>query len=562
LFQAEEKGRDVTKEVLLAHLMEQEHIDRNKIAVVTGDQKELDGINLFARDCPIDYVITVEALKEGWDCSFAYVFCSVASVYSAKDVEQLLGRVLRLPYAKRRSHPDLNRAYAYTAKASWQNAVGKLHDSLVQMGFDDTEALQAVEKAPPPALDLQGGKYEGGQSVPHTTFELREDVTAFAHNLSDAVKVEANPSGGCRISLQGNVPEETIESLVKQLPAEAANQVKAEIRTHNATVARNAAPSQRGVAFAVPQLCLWLDDEWITPDSDSLLDIQGWNLLDYSAQFEEADFRVTEQGIAWEIDLNLEGKITERYEGTADQINLDLVDTGWSMGQLCGWLERRCRQADITQPVLLEFVRRAVQYLLEVRHIAMPTLVRWRFVLAKLLLQRIAHNRAEAGKNTYQQCLFAPQALTVETRADYAFPFTANGYAPHWNYAGRAIFNKHYYPNVGELKGDGEEYECAKAIDMHPAVKHWVRNLDRRGFWLPLARNKFYPDFVAELNDGRILVVEYKGKHLITADEAKAKALVGELWERASNGKALFLMAEKEGAGTPRITEQIKGKVR
>jgi type III restriction enzyme len=88
-----------------------------------------------------------------------------------------------------------------------------------------------------------------------------------------------------------------------------------------------------------------------------------------------------------------------------------------------------------------------------------------------------------------------------------------------------------------------------------------VRNLERKGFWLPLARNKFYPDFVVELNDGRILVVEYKGKHLITADEAKAKALVGELWERASNGKALFLMAEKEGAGKPTITEQIKGKV-
>lgn len=560
LFQAEEKGKDVTKEVLLAHLMEQEHIPREKIAVVTGDQKELDGINLFARDCPIDYVITVEALKEGWDCSFAYVFCSVASVHSAKDVEQLLGRVLRLPYAKRRSHPDLNCAYAYTAKASWKNAVGKLHDSLVQMGFDDTEAMQAVEKSPPPALDLQGGKYEGGQSVPRTTFELHEDVTAFVHHLSEAVTVEAIHAGGCRISLQGNVPEDAIEALVKQLPAEAANQVKAEIRIHNATVARNAAPCARGVAFAVPQLCLWLDDEWIAPDSDSLLHMHGWNLLDYSEKFEEADFRVTEQGIAWEIDLNLEGSLTERHIGHTEQYDLNLQDMGWSVGMLCGWLERRCRQPDITHPVLLEFVRRAVQYLLEVRHIAMPTLVRWRFVLAKLLLQRIAHNRGEAGKNAYQQCLFAPQTITVETRADYAFPFTANGYAPHWNYAGRTLFNKHYYANVGELKGDGEEYECAKAIDMHVCVKHWVRNLVKRGFWLPLADSKFYPDFVAELNDGRILVVEHKGQDRISNDDSKQKANVGALWEERSNGKALFLMTTVE-KGKPSLSEQIKGKV-
>ena len=74
LFQAEEKGREVTKEILLKHLLEQEKIPREKIAVVTGDQKELDGINLFAPDCQIDFVITVEALKEGWDCSSPMCF--------------------------------------------------------------------------------------------------------------------------------------------------------------------------------------------------------------------------------------------------------------------------------------------------------------------------------------------------------------------------------------------------------------------------------------------------------------------------------------------------------
>src|ERR1039457_2695119 len=62
LFQAEEKGKEITKEILLAHLVDQEKIPREKIAVVTGDQKELDGITLFAPDCKIDFVITVEAL--------------------------------------------------------------------------------------------------------------------------------------------------------------------------------------------------------------------------------------------------------------------------------------------------------------------------------------------------------------------------------------------------------------------------------------------------------------------------------------------------------------------
>lgn len=73
LIQAAPKGNEATVEVVRQHLMEQEHIPANQIAVATGTQKELDGINLFDPSCPIRYVITVEALKEGWDCSFAYV---------------------------------------------------------------------------------------------------------------------------------------------------------------------------------------------------------------------------------------------------------------------------------------------------------------------------------------------------------------------------------------------------------------------------------------------------------------------------------------------------------
>ena len=65
LFQAQPKNQEVTVEVLQNHLMEVEQIPEHKIAVATGDQRELDGINLFDPKCPIEYVITVEALKEG-----------------------------------------------------------------------------------------------------------------------------------------------------------------------------------------------------------------------------------------------------------------------------------------------------------------------------------------------------------------------------------------------------------------------------------------------------------------------------------------------------------------
>ena len=78
-------------------------------------------------------------------------------------------------------------------------------------------------------------------------------------------------------------------------------------------------------------------------------------------------------------------------------------------------------------------------------------------------------------------------------------------------------------------------------IDRHPKVKHWVRNLDRDpGFWLPTSKGRFFPDFIAELADGRIAVIEYKGGHLKTIPEEIEKRQVGELWAAKSGGKCVF----------------------
>ena len=558
LFQAEEKGQEVTKDILLTYLLEQEKIPREKIAVVTGDQKELDGINLFAPDCKVDFVITVEALKEGWDCSFAYVFCSVASVHSKKDVEQILGRVLRMPYAKRRKEADLNRAYAHVSRASWPNAVKQLHDRLVDMGFEDTEAEQFIEKVP--ELEFPGGT-EGAlfrALPPPTIVELSEDLSSFplSPEEQEAVTIEKTDEGS-RVILTGSIAEETITRLSAAVQSSAArNTLEAEAKRHKAVWHMHTSPAQRNVPFLVPQLCFKLDGELEV----AFLDAGEWNVLDYSAELSEADFRLTETGVQWEIDLSAAGRITEKLVGQAEQYDLDLVDTGWTLPQLCSWLERKVRQRDITQPVLLEFVRRALANLVEKRALPLTALVRWKFVLAKVLSQKISQHREQAGNDRYQQTLFDPQAA-VETSFTFQFDFTPNGYAPHWTYAGHPYqFQKHYYASVGELENRGEEYECAKALDMTASVKHWVRNLERRGFWLPLANRNFYPDFVAELTDGRILVLEHKGKIYATNDDSKEKCNVGALWEEKSDGRALFLMTVVE-RGKPGLFEQIAARI-
>ena len=289
LFQAEEKGREVTKEILLKHLVEQEKIPREKIAVVTGDQKELDGINLFARDCAIDFVITVEALKEGWDCSFAYVFCSVATVNSKKDVEQILGRVLRMPYAKKRKDADLNRAYAHVSRASWPNAVKQLHDRLVDMGFEDSEADAFIEKVP--QLGLTGGAANTlfAEAPPPTVIELAEDLSAFDLSPEEqaAVTIEKTEQGS-RVTFTGHVAEATVTRLAAAVKsADARASLEGEAKRHKAVWQAHVSPAQRGVPFRVPQLCFNLDGALELAEKDAFLDARGWSLLDYRRR----DFR-------------------------------------------------------------------------------------------------------------------------------------------------------------------------------------------------------------------------------------------------------------------------------
>lgn len=124
-------------------------------------------------------------------------------------------------------------------------------------------------------------------------------------------------------------------------------------------------------------------------------------------------------------------------------------------------------------------------------------------------------------------------------------------------YQGKFKFKKHYYgPNrIEDLKASGEEFECAQIIDSLPQTQYWIRNLvnrDKGSFWLPLAHGKFYPDFIVKLQDGRMLVVEYKGEHLADGADTAAKQAIGELWAANSEKTCLFLMAlkmDKNGRG-------------
>lgn len=204
---------------------------------------------------------------------------------------------------------------------------------------------------------------------------------------------------------------------------------------------------------------------------------------------------------------------------------------------------REVRQPDIMQAHLLAYLNAMVNYLVNDQRMPLNTLARMRFMLARRLNAQISDMREAAAKSQFQQ-LVLDGGWKIEPDWVNTFKFEQGIYpAPAGSrYAGRWEFKKHYYPVIANLKNKGEEFECARFIDWHAKVKHWVRNLEQEpfGFCLPTSKGRFFPDFIAELEDGRLAVIEYKGGHLRSDPYEIEKRKVGELWAASSGGKCVF----------------------
>ena len=136
LFQAQPRNNaDSTTYEKIKKTLVDGGIPEKKIAIKTGDKDELKNVDLLSPDCPIRYIITVNALKEGWDCPFAYVLATVANRTSTVDVEQILGRVLRLPYTQKNSSEVLNLSYVITSSADFHQTLEKVVVGLNSAGF-------------------------------------------------------------------------------------------------------------------------------------------------------------------------------------------------------------------------------------------------------------------------------------------------------------------------------------------------------------------------------------------------------------------------------------------
>jgi len=468
------KGKSsITVEMVKECLVKDNRIPEDQIKKATGEEYEIEGLDLFAEDCGVRYIITKQALREGWDCSFAYVLCSVAEMSSATAVEQILGRILRLPNVMKKQNPELNYAYAYVSSLKFGETAKALQDALIHNGFERQEVKDLVRSTSNQPWLMDNGPLfnppveEDEQAIKKTPFSI--PVLA--------VK-------------QGKLLEQFDESFFMERP------------------------------IALAKCDPYLSEEEFPKESP--------------------------EGQSVEIDISEAGKIKYNFiREVHTQSYLIAADQKVSKQSLASWLDKSIPHKSIPQNESMVFLLGMVERLLESRRWTLDELWREKYRLREAARRKIEGYKNQAEIQAFQDFLFSTKDYELVVTPEKCFTFDPEDYPYPANSLYQHSFKKHYYQIVGDFKSEGEEFDCARLLDTNAKVKRWIRNLEghpKFSFWLQTATDKFYPDFICELTNGKFLVVEFKGEHLWSNDDSKEKRMIGEKWAELSKGKCLFIM--------------------
>ena len=152
LIQVERTGKDQRKadvihsEQVKEYLMQRLGVNETEIAIKSSEKDDIEGINLLAEGCRINWIITKAALQEGWDCPFAYILVSLNNTGSAQSMTQLIGRVLRQPFAERTEHVELNESYVYCLRQRADAIARDVKKALEQEGYEEGDG-SVVDKS-------------------------------------------------------------------------------------------------------------------------------------------------------------------------------------------------------------------------------------------------------------------------------------------------------------------------------------------------------------------------------------------------------------------------------
>lgn len=248
-------------EPLRERLVSEFGVERAHIRISVGTLDELKDVsNISAPECPVRIIITVQKLREGWDCPFAYVLCSLRETRSATAIEQIVGRILRLPGAMTKQHPDLNCAYAFSVSESLAEVLNELREALESNGFTAAEAERII-------LPVTQGVLPLGAQPRIVNFDLASEidigaVQAQAARMQGKVRVDAERGDLTIIVPLDESETEALASCLKSEPAKqriraAAIDVRETDKAFGGSgKTRAPSPYQLQLEFSVPLLCV------------------------------------------------------------------------------------------------------------------------------------------------------------------------------------------------------------------------------------------------------------------------------------------------------------------
>lgn len=547
LFQAQPRNAE-NKETFdkLKERLVENGIPAEEIAIKTAEINEIKDKDLMSPDYKIKYIITVNALKEGWDCPFAYILATLANKTSTVDVEQILGRVLRLPYTKQSTSKFLNLSYVLTSSNDFHATISKVIQGLNDAGFSDkdyriAEEKSVVEPAPKPV------QQEITLKSPIADVEefLEFDSSALKAIIDERKQSDKPITAIDDMLASAEAKSDTYEEELKNLQSEPLSDLPLEIRSKVTTYRMYDKFKDEALALEIPQfyfqsensLFAFLEGGYQELVSKEFLS-DGFTLKDKGV---DIDFCAATESVA-EIDVNKNETPKYRFMQEAESEYFKEMfknQTPESRIKNCKYqIKQILEKSDfVAGSELTAYIDRVVENMNGDELTALEKNVHGFATKIKDKINKLLDvHRRERFKHLLEtgkiECL---PSFKLKSEINPGETFS--------------LLSKSLY--VAEQTMNPFERRVVEKVSSMPNIKWWHRNIERHEFCINGFINH-YPDFIVMTNSGFIVMIEAKGEHLTSNDDSREKAELGKIWQAQAGGKfRYYMVSEDEIASNP-----------
>ncbi len=567
LFQAQSniKGKDNTTYIHIKEQLTKLKIPEEQIKIKVSGLDELKGIDLMAKDCQVRFIITINALKEGWDCPNAYILASLADKSSAVDVEQILGRVLRQPYVTKHQTPLLNLSFVLSASSKFQATLDNIVKALQNSGFskDDYYAEEAPEEELTDSEVLQqelfgesdsekkvGEQTEGDINIEDVDFDPETELSANQIGITNNIVKEITEKGEAEGKSFEQKAEEYTEDNTDYLLREMGKQPKKyKIEEEYSIVAESIEIPQ--FYRKVPQdelhdtiLFEELKQEEQLLNRNSLLN--GFKLVSKSTEinFDETSTEV------FQVDYS-ESKHTATMKKVSTRAKTILVDTILAKpksNQIKDITQLIVRKLGDMTPISHEDITKYVSRVFEnLNNDQIRDIISNEYLYISKIKTKVKELESEYAKEQFQKLL---DTNNIIVKPSFKFQKELTHINPS------SQIEKSLYEREASI--NAFEQEVIMNLASLDNVLFWHRNLEKgKGFALNGFDSNHYPDFIIYTKKNNLVLIETKGDYLDN-DESRAKNLLGKKWaEKAGDNYKYFMVFQTKAVVDTYTTQSI-----